>query len=141
MIFGTNFERKVYFQSKTEKNKHHYWILLIRISLSSNFQLKLTIAIFWTKSAKKGSYFQSDKIDTRHWILHIGISLYQISFWANYFEFLDQICPRKMLMVKKRKIEHHHWIPVIQISLGTKFQLKENFDFFDQIYPKRVFLV
>ena len=41
-------------------------ILHIKISLSTNFQLKLTIAIFWTKFAKKGSYFQSktDTIDT-----------------------------------------------------------------------------
>ena len=37
---------------------------------------------------------------------------------------LDQICPRKIFMVKNRKIEHHHWILLIQISLGTKFQLK-----------------
>ena len=37
---------------------------------------------------------------------------------------MDQICPRKIFMVKNRNIEHHHWIPLIQISLGTKFQLK-----------------
>ena len=125
MIFGTNFQRKVYFQSKTEKNKHHYWILLIRISLSSNFQLKLTIAIFWTKFAKKGSYFQSktDKIDTT-----IEFCIFELIFVSNFtlnnFEFLDQICPRKIFMVKNRKSEHHHWIPHIQTSLVTKFPLK-----------------
>ena len=51
-------------------------------------------------------------------------SLYQISLSTNNFEFQDQICPRKVFMVKNRKIEHHHWILLIQISLGTKFQLK-----------------
>ena len=49
-----------------QKNEHRYWILYIRISRSTNFQLKLTNAIFWTKFDKKNSYFQSksDKIDT-----------------------------------------------------------------------------
>ena len=32
------------YQSKTEKSEHHYWILHIRINLSTNFQLELTIA-------------------------------------------------------------------------------------------------
>ena len=47
-------------------------------------------------------------------MLHIRISL---SFWTNNFELLNQICPRKIFMVKNRKSEHHHWIPHIQISL------------------------
>ena len=66
LIFGTNFLKKGYFWSKTQKSEHHYWILHIRISLSGNFQLKLIIASFWTKFAKKGTFFQSktDKIDT-----------------------------------------------------------------------------
>ena len=65
-IFGTNFQRKMYFQSKIQKNEHHYWFLHIRISLNTNFQLKLTNAIFWTKFVKISSYFQSktDKRDT-----------------------------------------------------------------------------
>ena len=46
LIFGTNFQKKVYFRSKTEKSEHHYWILHNWISLSTNFQFKLTIAIF-----------------------------------------------------------------------------------------------
>ena len=111
---------------KNTKNEHHYWILHIRISLSTNFQLKLTIAIFWTKFAKKGSYFQSktDKIDTTIEFCIFELVLHQISLWTNNFEFLDQICPRKIFMVKNRKSEHHHWIPFVQISLSTKFQLK-----------------
>ena len=115
----------MYFRSKTQKNDYHYWILHIQISLSTNFQLKLTIAIFWTKFFKKGSYFQSktDKIDTT-----IEFCIFELVFVSNFtlnnFEFLDQICPRKIFMVKNRKSEHHHWIPLIQISLGTKFQLK-----------------
>ena len=51
---------------KQKKFKHHYWIVHIWISLSTNFQLKMTILIFGTKLPKKGSHFQSKagKIDT-----------------------------------------------------------------------------
>ena len=53
----------------------------IRISLSTNFQLKLTIEIFWTKFAKKGSYFQSktDKIDTT-----IEFCIFELVFVSNF---------------------------------------------------------
>ena len=163
MIFGTNFKKKVYFRTKTQKNEYHIWI-----SLSTSFRLKLTIAIFLTKFAKKSRYFQSktDKTDTtiefcifelgfvsnftfnnQFWFFCIKFHfeqtiliffcikfhfeqtiliffLYQISLWTNNFEFLDQICPRKIFMVKNRKSEHHHWNPLLQINLGTKFQLK-----------------
>ena len=57
----------------------------------------------------------------------------------NNFEFLDQICPRKILMVKNRKIEHHHFIPHIQVSLGTKFQLKLTILIFWPDLPKKGF--
>ena len=53
LIFGTNFQKKVYFRSKTEKNEHHYWILHNWISLSTNFQFKLTIAIFLEQVFRK----------------------------------------------------------------------------------------
>ena len=65
--------------------------------------------------------------------------MYQISLWINNFEFLDQICPRKIFMVKNRKIEHHHWILLIQISLGTKFQLKLTILIFWPDLPKKGF--
>ena len=45
LIFQTNFPKTVYFRSKTQKNEHHYGILHIRLSLSTIFQLKLTITI------------------------------------------------------------------------------------------------
>ena len=107
------------------KIEHHYWVLHIRISLSTNFQLKFTIAIFRTKFSKNGSYFQSktNKIDKS-----IEFWIFQLVFVSNFilknFEFLDQICPRKIFIVKNRKSEYHHWISVIQTSLVTKFQLK-----------------
>ena len=60
-------------------------------------------------------------------------------FVSSNFEFLDEICPRKIFMVKNRKIEHHHWIPLIQISLGTKFQLKLTILIFWPDLPKKGF--
>ena len=46
-----------------------------RISLGTEFQLKLTILIFWVKFAQK-EYLQSktEKSEHYHWILHIRIS-------------------------------------------------------------------
>ena len=81
LIFGTSFQKKVYFQLKTQKDEHHYWIRHIRISSGTNFQLKLTIAIFWTKFAKQGSYFQSktDKIDTT-----IKFCIFELVFVSNF---------------------------------------------------------
>ena len=38
---------------KNWKNEHHHWILPIKIILSTKFQLKLKILIFWTKFAQK----------------------------------------------------------------------------------------
>ena len=114
MISGGGIGRGV----QKKLNEHHYWILNIWIRLSTTFQLRLTIVIFWTKFAKNGSYFQSktDKIDTT-----IEFCIFELAFVSNFtlnnFEFLDQICPRKIFMVKNRKSEHHHWIPHIQISL------------------------
>ena len=39
--------KKKYISRRNQKNiEHHYWIIHIQISLSTNFQLKLTVAIF-----------------------------------------------------------------------------------------------
>ena len=70
---------------------------------------------------------------------YLNYSRYQISAQIDKFDFLDQICSRKITSDKNRKSEHHHWTLHIQISIGTKFQLK--LIILDQIYQKRVFLV
>ena len=79
--FLEQISKKKYTSSrKHKKNEHHYWILHIRISVSDNFQLKLTSAIFLTTFAKKGSYFQSktDKLDTT-----IEFCIFEIVFTLN----------------------------------------------------------
>ena len=81
LIFGTNFQKRVYFRSRAQKNEHHYWTLHSQINLSTNFQLKLTIASFWTKFYKLGNYFQSktDKIDTI-----IEFCIFELVFVSNF---------------------------------------------------------
>ena len=61
---------------KNRKTEHHHWILHIRISLCTNFQLKLTILIVRTKFIQKRC-FQSKKTksERNHGILHIRIRL------------------------------------------------------------------
>ena len=38
---------------KNRKSEHHYWILHIRFSLGTKFQLQLIISTFWTKFVQK----------------------------------------------------------------------------------------
>ena len=126
--------------------KHKKWTSLSNSSYSNtNFQLKLTIGILWTRFVKKASYYfrsKTDKINTT-----TECCIFELVFISNFtlnkqFWFFDQIYPRQVFMFKNRKSEHYHWIPLIQISLGTKLKLKLTIlIFFDQICPKKVFLV
>ena len=134
-------KKKVYFRLKSEKNEHHYWILHIQISLSTNFQLKLTVAIFGPNLPKKGSYFQSkkDQIDTT-----IEFCIFELVFASNFalikpFWNFGPNLPKEDIYVRKQKSEHHHWIPHIQISLGTKFQFNWQIWFFWPDLPKKSF--
>ena len=84
-FFVTNFRKKRYLRSKTEKKEHHHWILHIRISLSTKFQYKLIIFISWTKFAQKSIPSQNRKSEQHFWILNIPISL------NNKFHFKQKI--------------------------------------------------
>ena len=86
LIFKTNFQKKVYFQSKIENNEHHYSILHILINLTTYFQPQLQWRFFGPNFPKKGTYFQfkTDKIDTIIEFCIFELILYQISllsFW------------------------------------------------------------
>ena len=62
LIFWTKIAQKRYSSPKRKKwarkSKHHHWILDIRISLGTKFQLKLAVLNFWTKFAQKGCFFK-----------------------------------------------------------------------------------
>ena len=67
---------KKVFPVKNRKSEHQHWILHIRISLDTKFQLKLKILIFWTKFAQEGYiWLKTKKGKQHHWILHIRIGL------------------------------------------------------------------
>ena len=60
---------------KIRKSEHHHWILHVRISVGTKFQLLLMILIFLTKSGQKG-YFHSKtkKVNSiiEFWIFELG---------------------------------------------------------------------
>ena len=56
--------RRIYI-AKIWKSEHHHWILHIRISFGTKFQLKLTILVFWTKFAQRDfSGLKIEKVNT-----------------------------------------------------------------------------
>ena len=58
------------------------------------------------------------------------------------FDFLDHICPKRVLPVENIKSEHHHGIFAYSNYFWHKISVQtENFDFLDQICPKKVFPV
>ena len=122
-LFLGQISKKSILPVENTKNEHHWWILHSQINLSTNFQLKLTIAIFRTKFAKNGSHFQSktDKIDTT-----IEFCIFKLAFVSNFtlnkqFWIFGPNLPKKDIYCQKQKqkSEHHHWILHIQISFGT----------------------
>ena len=126
LIFGTSFQKTVYFQLKTQKDEHHYWIRHIRISSGTNFQLKLTIAIFWTKFAKQGSYFQSktDKIDTT-----IKFYIFELVFVSNFtlykqFWMFGPDFPKKDIYGQNRKLNIIIEFRLFKLVLVPNFSLK-----------------
>ena len=66
-----------------------------------------------------------------------GVDLWMTS---DNFDFLEQICPKKVFLIENRKSEHPHWILHIAISWGTKFHFKQ-FRILEPHLPKTVVLV
>ena len=62
MIFGTNIKKKITRLVETRESEHHNWTLHIQISLSTSFQLKLTILSFWNAFTQKANFHSKEKI-------------------------------------------------------------------------------
>ena len=125
------------------KNEHHHWFLHIWISLSTNFQLKVTILILWTKFAKKKVF------PVTNWKVNIIIEL-RISklvlvsnFCLNWqFWFFWPDLPKKGFSgLKQKKWTPHIFYIIlhIQISLVRNFSSNWQFWFFGSNLPKKVF--
>ena len=80
-----------------ENGKNEHWILHIRVSLVTKFQLKLTILIFLDQIYLKNVFLvKNGKNEHHHWFLNIQISLdtkFQLklttdslilTFWTNF---------------------------------------------------------
>ena len=71
-----------------------------------------------TKFAQKGCFLSKTKK---------GNTIFEfciISAESDNFDLLEQVCPKRVFLVKKGKSEHHHLILRIRISQDTKCQLK-----------------
>ena len=102
-----------------------FWILNIRISLGSKFQLKLATLIFQTKFAQKG-YFRSKTEKVNITIEFYIFDLVQVSnFSFNWqFWFLEPNLPQKGISGRKQKNWTLPFNSHIRVSLGTKFHVK-----------------
>ena len=78
MVFGQNLPKK----ESSSGNKCCHWILHIRISLGSKFQLKLIILTFWTKTG-----ISSQKWKERTSLSSSAYSNYSTIVWKIYLEF------------------------------------------------------
>ena len=62
------------------KSGHQHWILHIRISQGTEFQLKLKILRFWTKFAQKGYFLsKTEKVNTT-----IEFCIFELVYESNF---------------------------------------------------------
>ena len=113
------------FPLQNRKKWYHHWILYIRISLGTKFQLKLTILIFWTKLAQKVYFrFKTEKVNTtfEFWIFELVLVPNFSLNWQIWFFGLN--LPKKGVSGLKQKNRTASLNSAYSNSLGPKFQLK-----------------
>ena len=131
--FLEQYSQKRILPIKNRKNKHHHYILHIRISISTKFRLKQTILIFWTKFVQKG------KINTTI-EFHIFRLVWISNFALNKQFWISKFAPKLTFLFENGRSKHHLWILHIWISVGTKFLLKITIlSFWTKFAPKGYF--
>ena len=138
-----------------------HWILHIRISLNTKFQLKVTILLFWTKFAQKVHFLcKTEKVTTDFCIFALvlvpnfplnwqfwffGLIFFQKAyFWSTgklkkwrrplNFEPLNQ---KQVLPGKSRKKEMTIELYIFQLVLVPSFNLNRQFWFFGPNLSKK----
>ena len=115
--FGAKLPPKRIFQIWKRKTENHHWILHIRFSVGSKFQLQQTILIFWKKIHLQKRILLVEK-GQRKWIssfLHIRISLRtKFQFKLTILIFGLQLPKKDNSSLKRIKNKHHHWTVHIQ---------------------------
>ena len=126
---------------ENKRNEHHYWVLYIGVNLSTKFQLKLGILIFWTKFVPESVFtIRNGKSKYHHWILHLRISLgtkFQVKltlliFWTKFVQ-------KRCFWSIAEKVHTTIELDIFELVCVQNFRLTDSFDFLDYIYPKRVF--
>ena len=106
---------KIYFRSKTEK---------LKTTIESE-RLEIVWKWFWCfgpNLPKKGiSGLEQGKWTPSLNSAYLNQFRCPISALIDNFNFLDQICPKRVFPAKNRKSEHHHWILHARIRESTKF--------------------
>ena len=117
---------KSVFPVESGKSERQQWILHNRISLSTKFQLELTILSFGPNFLKKGIsgfsmvYFKGISMV----VFTLSVLERKYSFWGKFGPKGSNLFPKEYFSSKKEKNEHDHWILRTQVSLGIPFQLK-----------------
>ena len=96
----TKFAKKRSFWSKAEKVRIPITICIFLSPSVRTFSLKLQLPFLGKNSPKKG--ISSRKRKKWTWLLNSAYSnywKYEISAWNNNFDFLEQICPKKLFPV------------------------------------------
>ena len=128
------------------KNEHHHWIVHIRISLGTTFQLKLAIESFWTKFTQKGC-FPSKTVKTtietskdHNWILDILIIVAtKLELKLTILIFFVQLCLKWCFPSKTEKVDTAIEFCVFEFVLELvlcHWILRIRINFFDQIAQK-----
>ena len=121
LIFGVN-----------RKSGQRQWTLHIRISVSTKFQLKLAILIFWTKFAQKCvSGPKQKKWTHQHWILHIRSSL------GTRFQLKLTSLKKKVKMWKTEKMNSAITFCILELVQVRNFSLNWQFWFFGPNLSKK----
>ena len=103
-FFGPNLHKKTVPGRKLKKREQRHWILHIRISLGTKFQLKLTISIFWTNFAQKGCFqSKTENVNTT-----IAFCVFELVYVPNFslnwqFWFFGPSLPKKGISSSKWK--------------------------------------
>ena len=92
-FFEQNLSKRL-FSLRKKENKHHHQIKHIFISLGTKSHLNQIILLLWTKFESQG-YFRSKRknLKSSSDSAYSNLFNYQISFWTDNFDFLDQIYP------------------------------------------------
>ena len=144
-FFGPNLPKRAAIFSLKQINRHHRWILHIRISLCIEFNFEQTILNFWTKFAQERYLWsKTEKLN-----IIIEFRLFKLVLVPNFslnwqFWFFWPDLPKKGFSgLKQKKWTPHIFYIIlhIQISLVRNFSSNWQFWFFGPNLPKKVFPV